>query len=212
MGNVNANDNRGGLRSALPSRWQVAVHEAAHAAFAHRQGIGVSRVTVEGIVAVEEGGQHGGYFGRCHCDDDGEAEAAFEGLMGCVLYLVGPAAAFRAGWPEPLLSYREFARDAEAREPRGDAGRVFILLGSVDDPEGLYEAARAEAEAFVDEHWSEIVALAARLMRAETLTEGEVDAALGRPGWGSFREMLDELADDRCPWFIAEQEAEEDAE
>ena len=66
MGNVNANDNRGGLRPALPSRCQVAVHEALHAAFAHRQGIGGSRVPVEGMVAVEDGAPHAGDFGRCH--------------------------------------------------------------------------------------------------------------------------------------------------
>ncbi|PLS84073.1 MAG: hypothetical protein CYG60_19825 [Actinobacteria bacterium] len=203
----NPNDDGGGLRPALPSRWQVAVHEAAHAVYAHRQGVTVVFVTVEGIVAAENGGISGGYLGRCRPDWDGE-NGPLTGVLGCALSLVGLAAAFRAGWPEPLLPYPEFVLEAQAKNPRSDAGQVFALLRSADDPEGLYEAARAEAEASVDEHWSEIVALAERLMEAETLTEREVDAALGRPGWGAFREMLDEmrLAEDAAPWTKGEGE------
>ena len=202
---MTATNDGGGLRLALPSRWPVAVHEAAHAAYAHRQGVAVVFVTVKGIVAAENEDTSGGYLGRCRPDWDGE-NGPLTGVLGCALSLVGLAAAFRVGWPEPLLPYLEFVLDARKKNPRSDAGQVLALLRYADDPEGLYEAALTEAEAFVDEHWSQIVALAERLMEAETLTEREVDTALGRPGWGSFREMLDEirLADDTAPWVLLE--------
>ncbi|PLS81220.1 MAG: hypothetical protein CYG60_26030 [Actinobacteria bacterium] len=199
------NDDGGGPKPALPSRWQVAIHEAAHAVYARSRARIVTRVSVEGIVAIENGAERDGPFGRCRCD--GEAEVAFDGLAGCVFSLVGPAAAFRADWPEPLLPYPEFVRDAEARNPRSDAGRVIALLRSADDPEGLYEAARSEAEAFVEERWADIVRLAERLMESESLDEEAIELVFD-PTWPEFQKMLDELADDRCPWFIAEQEAE----
>lgn len=58
-----------------PTRWLVAVHEAAHA---HLQGVAVSGVTVEGIVAEENGAERepGTSYGHCRPDWDGESEGA----------------------------------------------------------------------------------------------------------------------------------------
>lgn len=199
----------GGLRPALPSRWQVAVHEAAHAVCNHRQGIAVVYVTVEGIVAVENGGERGEFFGRCQLDWDGEA-GPITGVLGCALFLVGPAAAFRAGWPEPLLPYAVLERDAETIHPRSDVGKALALSRSASDPADFYEAARADAEAFVAAHWEDITKLAAKLMEVETLGGSSISSLLG-PGWAEFREMLDEMRmeEDRPPWLKAEHEAEE---
>lgn len=187
-------------RPPTPTRWQVAVHEAAHAAYAHRQGIIVSYVTIEGIIAFENGCDPGEYWGACNYDWDGEGKVA--DLIGCTRCLVGNAAWHKVGWLEPLLPYREFVPFAEAQEVPSDAALVLRGLSRVKNPEALYEAARKEAEAFVEDHWSEIIALAEKLMEKVTLDTSDVSAVLG-PGWSEFRDMLDEMAreDDLAPWM-----------
>ena len=189
----------------VPTRWLVAVHEAAHAAYAHLQDVAVSSVTVEGIVAVENGAkrEYVPSFGRCYCDEDGESEGTWIGTFGCALALVGPAVTHKAGWHEDLLlPYEKFVEAArEQHHPRSDTGKVLARLRLADDPEALYAAARKEARAFVEEHYPEILALAKRLMEKETIGASEVSAVLG-PGWYEFREMLDEMArwNDLAPW------------
>jgi hypothetical protein len=203
---VAANSDGDGHR-VVPTRWLVAVHEAAHAAYSHLEGVAVSGVTVEGIVAEENGAEreYGMSLGRCHPDWDGESEGARIGHFGCALSLVGPAAEHKAGCTEDLLlPYEEFLRVAEEQHPRSDARCVLASLRLADDPEALYEEARKEAGAFVEERYPEIVALAERLMEKETIGASEVSAVLG-PGWYEFREMLDEIAleDDMTPWVKA---------
>ena len=68
-------------------------------------------------------------------------------------------------------------------------------LSEAKHPETLYEAARSESEAFVKEHWPEIVRLAESLLETESLGEEAVELVFD-PTWPEFREMLDELADD----------------
>lgn len=163
----------------------------------------VSYVTVEGIVAVENGGESGGSFGRCECDEVGPA---FESSMeDCALDLAGPAAAFRAGWPGPLLPYSEFVRDAETRSPRSDAGRVLTLVRAADDPEGLYEEARRRAEASVEAHWSEIMKLAEELMEVEGLNREGIELVFD-PTWPEFEAWLNEVRaeNEAAPWTKGE--------
>jgi hypothetical protein len=113
---VIANSSGGGKSApALPTRWQVAVHEAAHAVYAHRRGIEVSRVTIEGIVALESGNNAGEDLGWCSCDFDGEGGIA--DLVGCTRCLVGNVAEREAGGFECLPPYREFVRLTEASDP-----------------------------------------------------------------------------------------------
>ena len=203
-----ANDG-GGLRPALPFRWQVAIHEAAHAVYARKRALTVVRVSVEGIVAIENGAEiedrdeNGVRLGVCSYVDSEIPDA----LPRCVLSLVGPAAAHKAGSPRPLPPYGDFVAVAETRHPESDEGKVLHELRRVDDPGGLYEAARSEAEAFVHDRWSEIVKLAESLMEAESLDEEDVELVFD-PTWPEFQRWLDEVGDTRCPWFIAEQEAE----
>jgi hypothetical protein len=184
------------------TRWQVAVHEAAHAAYAHLENATVTRVTVEGIVAVENGAksEYVMSLGRCHHNWGGESEGVHTGRLECALCLVGPAATHKAGWPENLLlPYEKFLE----HHPNSDAGCVLAILDLAKDPRALYEKAREEAGAFVEEHYSEIVALAKRLMEKETIGASEVSAVLGPlgPSWYDVREMLDEMAreDDLTP-------------
>lgn len=206
------NDREGPAPAALPSRWQVAVHEAAHAAFARSRALVVVRVSVEGIVAITNGteiedrDENGVRLGVCS-HSGGEMP---DPLQRCVLSLVGPAAAHRAGYLEPLPPYRDFVTVDEARRhPKSDEADVLCELNQAGDPKGLYEAARAASKAFVEEHWAEIVKLAGSLMETESLNEEAVELVFD-PTWPEFREWLDELADDRCAWFVAEQETEEE--
>jgi hypothetical protein len=190
------------IPSGSPTRWLVAVHEAAHAVYAHKQGIEVECVTIEGIVAVENGGERdtGDYLGWCGYDWDGEAGR--NDLMGCTRCLVGNAAMHKAGWPEPLLPYERFLRVAEeADDSESDAGIILRGLDCVENPEALYEEAREDAEAFVEDHWTKIVTLAETLMEKVSMSSTEVNKVLG-PGWLDFRKMLDEIArdDDLAEW------------
>lgn len=191
------------MPAPAPTRWLVAVHEAAHAAYSHLQGVAVPSVTVRGIVYVENGGETDDSmpFGRCYHDRDGENEGTLTGLFGCALRLVGPAAEHKAGWPEDLLlPYAGFLKAAEDHHPKSDAGCVLAILELAEDPEALYEKAREEAGAFVEEHYAEIVALAEKLMEKVTIGASTISKVLG-PGWYEFREMLDEMArmDDLTP-------------
>jgi hypothetical protein len=194
---VNAeNTNEPHTPEPAPTRWLVAVHEAAHAAYAHLQDVAVSSVTVEGIVAVENGGDpvDGKWLGRCRPDWDGESEGARTGFFGCALSLVGPAAEHKAGWHENLLlPYEEFLEVAKGHPRWSDAGHILAFLELAADPEALYEKARAEAGEFVEEHYAEIVALAEKLMEKVTIGASTISKVLG-PGWYEFREMLDEMA------------------
>ncbi len=201
--------NGGGLWPAFPSRWQVAVHEAAHAVYARARARVVVRVSVEGIVAIENGTEieDVSMLGVCSCS----GEELPDVLQRCVLSLVGPEAMYRAGYPKPLLTYGEFVRVAEGCSPDSDEGSVLCELRQADEPEGLYEAARAEAEAFVAEHWTDIVTLAGRLMETESLDEEAVELVFD-PTWSEFQEMLDELRDDRCPWVLLEGGDEEEGD
>ena len=196
------NDGEGTAPAALPTRWQVCVHEAAHAVYARGRALTVVEVTVEGIVALRNGIEPKveGEFGACgHRGGEQRLDAPSK----CVLSLVGLAAAHRAGWPKPLLPYGEFVRLAEESRPESDEGKVLHELNAADDPEGLYEAARAEAGAFVQEHWAEIVKLAESLMETDSLDEEAVELVFD-PTWPEFREMLDEirLADETAPWVL----------
>jgi hypothetical protein len=187
-----------------PTRWVVAVHEAAHAAYAHLQGVAVPGVTIAGIVAVENGGERGRgkWLGFCDYDWDGESEGAITGVFRCALLLVASAATHKAGLSEDvLLPYEEFLEAAKGRPRTSDAGKVLVLLDLAKDPEALYEKAREEARVFVEERMREIVALAERLMEKETIGASTISKVLG-PGWYEYREMLDEMArmDDLAPW------------
>src|SRR5829696_6101124 len=191
------------MPAPAPTRWLVAVHEAAHAAYSHLQGVAVPSVTVKGIVNVENGGETDDSmpFGRCYHDRDGENKGTLIGLFGCALRLVGPAAEHKAGWPEDLLlPYAEFLKAAEEHHPKSDAGCVLAILDLAEDPEALYEKAREAVGVFVEERYPEIVALAERLMEKETIGAPTISRVLG-PGWYEFREMLDEMAlmDDLSP-------------
>ena len=193
----------------VPTRWQVALHEAAHAIHARSSALVVKLVTVEGIVEVEGGRCDGGTsLGRCYHGSDQQLDATGR----CVLRLVGPVAGYRAGWPEPLLPYDEFVRDAECRHPESDAAKVLAELRGPDaapeGPRALYEGACGRAVAFVDTHWSEITLLAERFMEVVSLNEEGIELVFD-PGWPEFREMLDELArdNDEAPWLRAAMEA-----
>jgi hypothetical protein len=167
-------------------------------------------VTIEGIVAVENGTEReeGTVLGSCHhgCNERLDATGR------CVLCLVGPLAGQRAGWPEPLLPYEQFVRDAEGRHPESDAAKVLEQLrvtgAAPDGPGALYERACERAEAFVDAHWPEIMAMAERFMEVVSLDEEGIELVFD-PGWLEFREMLDAMAreDDLAPWVKAAIEA-----
>ncbi len=205
MSNLTTNG-EGSASAALPSRWQMAAHEAAHAVYARSRSRIVTRVSVEGIVAIENGAEirDGVVLGVCSRSGSEIPDA----LPRCVLSLVGPAAAHRAGYPKPLLPYGEFVTAAKARYPESDEGKVMRELGAADDPEVLYEAARAKAEAFVQERWSEITRLAERLMESESLDEEAIELVFD-PTWPEFQRWLDEVGDDRCPWVLLEGGDEE---
>lgn len=202
----------GGLRSALPSRWQAAVHEAAHAVYARSRSRIVTRVSIEGIVAIENGDEiedrdeDGVRFGVCLYNGGERLDA----LSSCVLSLVGPTATHKASPSTPLLPFGDFVAAAEVCHPKSDKADVLRELRQADDPEGLYEEARAAAEAFVEMHWSEIVKLAGVLMKNTSLDEEDIELVFN-PTWPEFHAMLDELrmAEDRLPWLIAEHETEE---
>lgn len=189
-------------RPPSPTRWQVAVHEAAHAVYAHRRGIEVSWVTIEGIVALESGNDTGNDLGWCSFDFDGEGRVA--DLVGCTSCLVGKVAEREAGGFGRLPPYPEFVRLAEASDRQSDDGVVQRGLRCVEDPGALYERAREEAQTFVRKRWDEIVALAEKVVDEGSLDSSGVSAMLG-PGWLAFREMLDELAyeNDIAPWVKA---------
>ena len=193
-----------------PTRWQVAVHEAAHAVFARHQAVVVKLVTVEGIVAVENGGRYeeGTSLGSCRLG----GWAGLDTVGRCVLSLVGTAAARRAGWSERLLPYEEFVRDAEGRHPESDEAKVLRELRglALEHPKALYGSAREGARAFVEGHWPEIMALAERFMWVVSLNEEGIELVFD-PGWFEFREMLDGMAlkDDLAPWVKAAMEAAE---
>ena len=182
----------------VPTRWQVAAHEAAHAVYARDQAMIVRLVTVEGIVAVENGGEYesGTALGLCYSSGG----TRLDRLSRCELSLVGPAAEHRAGGPEPLLPFAEFIRDAETRHPESDAAKVLGELRPLKQPWVLYELARQGSERFVQEHWSEIVTLAERFMKEVSLNEESIELVFD-PSWPKFREMLDEMArwDDLTP-------------
>ncbi len=206
-------DGGGGLRPALPSRWQVAIHEAAHAVYVRSRARIVTRVSVEGVVALENGAEvehrdeNGVRLGVCSYDG-GER---LDGLYGRILSLVGPAAEHKASRSGSLLPFGDFVAVAGVCHPKSDEADVLRELRQADDPEALYEVARAGAEAFVRDQWPEIVKLAESLMESESLDEEEVKLVFD-PTWPEFQRWLDEVGDVRCPWFIAEQEAEEEGD
>ena len=183
----------------VPTRWLVAVHEATHAAYARAQAMIVRFVTVEGIVAAEDGGEYksGTALGLCYSSGG----TRLGRLRRCELSLVGPAAEHHAGGPDPLPPFAEFIRDAETRHPESDAAKVLGELRPLKQPRVLYELARQGSEKFVHEHWSEIVTLAERFMKEVSLNEESIELVFD-PGWPKFRAMLDEKAreDDLAPW------------
>ncbi len=199
-----------GTASSVPTCWQVAVHEAAHAVYARSRAMIVKLMTVEGIVAVENGVEceEGAFLGRCRHGGDELLDATGR----CVLCLAGPVAGHRAGWPEPLLTYEEFVRDTEGRHPESDAAKVLVELrvsgAAPDGPRALYESACQEAQAFVESHWPEITTLAEQFMEVVSLNEEGIELVFD-PDWPEFQEMLDKMKqeDDLAPWAKAAMEA-----
>jgi hypothetical protein len=198
------------IPSGPPTRWLVAVHEAAHAVCAHEHGIEVSSVTVEGIVTLENERDPGEYLGCCYYDP--WDARIWTDLFRCVLDLVGHAATHKGGYPENLLvprgkflelvPYEGFLQVADEHGPGSDAGCVLARVRSAEDPKALYEEARKKAEAFVEEHWTEIITLAEMLMEKDTTSSPEVQKVLGS---STYRQIFFAAAEAARARFDAEE-------